>query len=50
MGTTFDNAMLDKVLELEARVALIERNLVVQTEINDAFEELASALVERLPS
>ena len=50
MGSKFENAIMDKVLDLEARVAIIERNLVVQTEINDAFEELASALVERLPS
>ena len=53
MGTKFDTAIMDKVLDLEARMLVMEKfstaQLTVnktQIEINEALEALAIHLVE----
>ena len=53
MGPKFENALMDKVLDLEARTASIEAILVAQggvnnaqVEINDSLEALVLLLTE----
>ena len=53
MGPKFDTAIMDKVLDLEARTASIEAILVAQgavnnaqVEINDSLEALVLLLTE----